>query len=115
MLPFKGQVAILFFCMIIIFVQFMIYSHADWPEEQFSGLCHVNIATDESGKLVTEMQCNGENVDMEKYQVSYLLKALTEQREPAILCTKMQTRYLREVTWTCEIDPDNENEEDEKV
>lgn len=110
MIPFQMQVAIVIVVLIFAGAQLMVYDLMQDDLVAFKGECQVTVGDTvmldgvESKNPGAKMRCGGVPVNMGGLEAKFLYYALTTVDVPAIVCTKMVTEYLKEVTWKCEFE-----------
>lgn len=101
-------------CGMITLLQMGVYEYIEEDIIVFEGECIIeNVSTDE-GEATPNLvaQCDEHTYTMNSDQERLVyFHELTTGTRPVIVCVKTVSEYLKDVTWVCDINPDEETEQ----
>jgi len=112
---FHMQVGIMVFCFFALLMQAGIYDVLEQDIVVFDGQCDVTVGPVLDGEVRqgAVATCGGETRNLGVLEAPYLYEVLTGERVPVIVCQKTQSEYLKEIHWSCEMDPEESQKRQE--
>lgn len=108
MIPCGMQLAIVGCAMILMLVQFFIYSVSEDDIITFQGECDVEfghtIETPPITRFGALLKCGDDTIKMGHLEAPYFYTIIEEHRRPTVSCTKLVGEYFKHVTWRCDMD-----------
>ena len=107
---FHMQLGIMIFCFLTVMIQMFIYDVLEQDIVVFDGQCDVTVGPEIDGELRqgAVATCDDELQDLGVLEAPYMYEVLTNNRNPVIVCQKTRSKYFKEVNWSCEMDPEED-------